>query len=206
MGPRAQRGNRVSGPVYLLSPAYCGGKRARLLTDGRGEFDLAVRLRGPGAPIGEVFSFLSGLYFRGKLTYAIRFGRPLVITPDRGLVEPETFVTLPDLRSMAQVEVSTDDPRFCAPLERDVAALPAMLAPDRPVVLLGSIATGKYVDLLERRLAERLRFPIDFVGRGDMSRGGLLLRCVRRGTQLDYIALAGAKRTGKRPPRLGAAT
>ena len=196
--------SRVSRPVYLLSPAYCGGKRARLLTGGRGEFDLAVRLRGAGAPIGEVFSFLSGLYFRGKLTYAIRFGRALVITPGRGLVDPEAIVTLADLRSMAQVEVTNDDPRFRETFERDVAALAATLAPDEPVVLLGSIATGKYVDLLDRLLAGRLRFPADFVGRGDMSRGGLLLRCVRRSTQLDYIALAGAKRTGKRPPRLGA--
>jgi hypothetical protein len=172
--------------------------------DGRAEFDLAVRLRVAGAPIGEVFSFLSGLYFRGKLTYAIRFGHALVIAPGRGLVEPETMVTLADLRSMAQVEVTNDDPRFREPLERDVAALAATLAPDEPVVLLGSIATGKYVDLIERCLAGRLRFPADFVGRGDMSRGGLMLRCVRRGTQLTYIALAGAVRTGKRPPRLGA--
>ena len=194
----------MSRPVYLLSPAYCGGKRARLLTNGRGEFDLAVRLRGPGAPLGEVFSFLSGLYFRGKLTYAIRFGHTLVITPGRGLLEPETAVTLADLRAMAEVEVASDDPRFREPLERDVAALAAALGPDQPVVLLGSIATGKYIDLLEGRLAGRLRFPVDFIGRGDMSRGGLLLRCVKRNAQLEYVPLAGAKRTGKRPPRLGA--
>ena len=194
----------VSRPVYLLSPASCGGQRARLLTEGRGEFDLAVRLRTSGAPLGEVFSFMSGLYFRGKLTYAIRFGRPLVITPGRGLLLPETCVTLADLCSMAEVAVTNEDTRFREPFERDVRALASTLAPDEPVVLLGSIATGKYAEVLERLLAGRLRFPAEFVGRGDMSRGGLLLRCVRRSRQLDYVALAGAKRTGRRPPRLGA--
>ena len=33
-------------------------------------------MRDGGAPIGEVFSFLSSLYFRGKLTYAQRFAAP----------------------------------------------------------------------------------------------------------------------------------
>ena len=44
-------------PQALLNPAA--------------EFPLALQLRSvEGATIGEVFSFLSGLYFRGKLTYA----------------------------------------------------------------------------------------------------------------------------------------
>ena len=29
-----------------------------------------------GAPLGDVFAFVSGLYFRGKLTYALRFAAP----------------------------------------------------------------------------------------------------------------------------------
>ena len=41
-----------------------------------------------------------------------------------------------------------------------------------------------------------------FVGRGDMSRGGLLLRHARSGVELDYLPLRGATRHGARPPRL----
>ena len=68
-----------------------------MLLNPRAEFPLAVRLREPdGAEIGEVFSFLSKLYFRGKLTYAHAFASVmrdvppiLVITADRGLVPPD---------------------------------------------------------------------------------------------------------------------
>jgi hypothetical protein len=70
------------------------------------------------------------------------------------------------------------------------------------VVLLGSIATGKYIDPLLTVLGEQLRFPADFVGRGDMSRGGLLLRCARAGTELTYVGVRDAVRRGPRPPRL----
>ena len=70
------------------------------------------------------------------------------------------------------------------------------------MVLLGSIATGKYVDPLLAVLGERLLFPADFVGRGDMSRGGLLLRCARAGTELAYVGVRDAVRRGPRPPRL----
>jgi hypothetical protein len=173
-----------------------------MLLGGRGEFDLAVRFRDVGAPIGEVFAFLSGLYFRGKLAYGTRFGRPLVIAPGRGLLAPDTVVTVDELRAIAEVGVALDEPRYRAPLERDADALAATLTPDDVVVLLGSIATGKYVDVIERRLDGRLRFPAQFVGRGDMSRGGLLLRCVSDSAELDYVAVAGATRRGKRPPRL----
>jgi hypothetical protein len=188
--------------VFLLSPAYCGGKRAQLLVGGKAQFDLAVRLREAGAPIGEVFAFLSGLYFRGKLAYGSRFGRPLVITPGRGLLAPDTRITLEDLRAIAEVGVAVDEPRYRAPLERDADALAASLAESDSVVLLGSIATGKYLDVIESRLEGWLRFPAQFVGRGDMSRGGLMLRCVSAGTELDYVVVAGATRRGKRPPRL----
>jgi hypothetical protein len=69
-------------------------------------------------------------------------------------------------------------------------------------VLLGSIATGKYADILMEAMGERLVFPREFVGRGDMSRGGLLLRQVREGRELEYIPVAGAVRHGQRPPKL----
>jgi hypothetical protein len=70
------------------------------------------------------------------------------------------------------------------------------------VILLGSIATGKYVDVLLANFGERLRFPADFVGRGDMSRGGLMLRCAADRQELSYLPVADAIVNGKRPPKL----
>jgi hypothetical protein len=70
------------------------------------------------------------------------------------------------------------------------------------VVLLSSIASAKYVEVLRPLFGERLMFPAAFVGRGDMSRGGLLLRCVDAGTELEYTSVEGAVRRGRRPPRL----
>jgi hypothetical protein len=196
--------------VFLLSPAHCGGRRAEILLREEAAFPLAARLRESGASIGEIFSFLSGLYFRGKLAYGREFAGPrveerrgvLVITPGRGLLPPETVVTMEELRVIAQVGVDPDEPRFREPLERDTAALAAALSSEDRVVLLGSIATGKDVDVLEQLLDGRLRFPSQFVGRGDMSRGGLMLRCVRNGEELEYISIAGAVRRGTRPPKL----
>jgi hypothetical protein len=73
---------------------------------------------------------------------------------------------------------------------------------DCEVVLLGSVATPKYVEPLLGIFGERLMFPAEFVGRGDMSRGGLLLRYAREQAQLTYVPVAGAVRHGARPPRL----
>jgi|SRR5688572_7198998 len=192
--------------LFLLSPAHCGGRRAQLLLREQAEFPLAVRLRQAGAPLGEVFAFLSGLYFRGKLAYAEAFEstdlRALVITPGRGLVPPQQWVRLEDLHAIAAVGVDADDPRFREPLARDLAAVAAALEPDDRVVLLGSIATDKYVDVLDAFIGERLHFPREFVGRGDMSRGGLLLRSVRAERELEYTLLRGAERRGPRPARL----
>jgi hypothetical protein len=198
--------------VFVLSPASCGGERARLVFNDAARFELARRLRSPaGAPLGEVMSFLSGLYFRGKLAYARRFARApegvpgvLVITPADGLRPPETPVDLGILRRYARVPIDAASLAYRRPLLRDARALGAALrgAPDCEVVLLGSIATGKYGDLLGPVLGARLVFPAHFRGRGDMSRGGLLLRCLEAGRQLDYVPLAGAVRHGPRPARL----
>jgi len=195
--------------VFLLSPAHCGGRRAQILLSERAAFPLALQLREKGAPIGEVFRFLSGLYFRGKLAYGQTFAHShaaphgvLVITPGRGLLSPDTIVGLHDLLTIASVGVAPEEPRFREPLERDSAALATVLARNDRVVLLGSIATGKYVDVIERHLDGRLRFPSAFVGRGDMSRGGLMLRCVLDRKELEYVPMAGATRHGKKPPRL----
>ena len=195
--------------VFLLSPAHCGGKRAQLLLNERAAFPLAERLRSlDGATIGEAFSFLSGLYFRGKLAYAARFGRPpagrpgaLVITANRGLLPAETVVTLPDLREFGTVDIRADDERYREPLARDAGAIAGDA--ETSVVLLGSVATGKYVDVLLGIFGERLLFPSQFVGRGDMSRGALLLRAAREGTELEYQPVAGAVRRGPRAARIG---
>jgi hypothetical protein len=195
--------------VFLLSPARCDGERAKLLTDPEARSELAVRLRASdGVPIGEVFSFLSSLYFRGKLTYARVFANPprgvrpaLVITADRGLMSPDERVRRDDLLAFAQVDIAGGDDRYLAPLRRDIAALARKVGRSL-VVLLGSVATGKYVDALVDAFGERLVFPIAFVGRGDMSRGGLLLRHASEGRELEYVPVQGAVRRGQRPPKL----
>jgi hypothetical protein len=196
--------------TFLLSPAYAGGRRAQMIMSERAQFDLARRLRSENRPtLGEVFTFLSGLYFRGKLAYANVFAQPaprtsgvLVITPTRGLVPAACPIGLEDLRDFGTVDIDEDDPRYREPLERDLKKLAKKLTPTCEVVLLGSVATGKYVDVLLAHFGDRLRFPADFVGRGDMSRGGLLLRCAADHSELPYISVAGAVRKGKRPAKL----
>jgi hypothetical protein len=195
--------------VFLLSPAHCGGKRAQVLMNDTAGFPLAERLRSPeGIPLGEAFSFLSGLYFRGKLAYASRFARPpsgrpgaLVITANRGLLPADTRVDVSDLREFGSVDIRADDERYREPLTRDAIGLREDAGTS--VVLLGSVATGKYVDVLLEILGGRLLFPVQFVGRGDMSRGALMLRAAREGTELDYRPVAGAIRRGPRAERIG---
>jgi hypothetical protein len=196
------------GRIFLLSPARLGGLRAQLLLRPQASFPLAVELRMRGLAIGDAMEFMSGLYFRGKLAYARRFAQPpgglggaFVITPAAGLLDAETRVTADDLRALGAVDIDERDARYRAPLERDTRLL-VERAGDAELVLLGSIASKKYVTVLESVLAERLLFPPAFIGRGDMSRGGLLLRCVRAGEELPYAAVRGAVRRGPRPPRL----
>lgn len=193
--------------IFLLSPAHCGGKRAAILLNERAAFPLAQRLHSAGISLGEAFSFLSGLYFRGKLTYAGRFARPpvdlpgvQVITTDRGLLPAYTPIAASDLRQFGTVDIRTDAPAYRGPLHRDLVGLAQV--PDLEIVLLGSVATGKYVDVLLEVMGERLLFPVEFVGRGDMSRGALLLRAAEAGRELAYQPVAGAVRRGQRPPRL----
>jgi hypothetical protein len=198
--------------VFLLSPAYCGGRRAAILLKPGSMVALAQRLQAGTLTLGEAFSFMSGLYFRGKLTYATAFARPAragdigvgIITPTRGLQPPDTLVSVERIREFASVDVSEHDARYRAPLERDLAALARQLPETARVVLLGSVATGKYVEILAAGLGARLHYPPAFIGRGDMSRGGLLLRSAAAGTELEYAALdPGARRRGARPPKLG---
>lgn len=201
--------------VFLLSPANCNGIRAKQAMSPRAQFALAVALRSEdGAPLGDLFSFVSGLYFRGKLTYARRFAQPPdplnpivgsgihVITPTAGLRSPDTLITQSAVRGFARVDVDAENVRYRRPLETSARALLAEIGPDCDVVLLGSVASPKYVTVLGAIFGERLKFPVAFVGRGDMSRGGLLLRHARDGVELDYVPVQGAILHGTRPPKL----
>jgi len=196
--------------IFLLSPAYAGGERARMILREQARFPLARRLRGKsGAPIADVFTFLSGLYFRGKIAYAMAFARPargipgvLVITPTLGLIGARTRIGVDDLREFAEVDIHESDPRYRLPIERHARRFANKLPAQSEVVLLGSIATGKYVEVLLANFGDRLRFPAEFVGRGDMSRGGLMLRCAVDGQELSYLPVTGAIVRGKRPPKL----
>jgi hypothetical protein len=201
--------------VFLLSPANAAGLRAQMVMRAGAAFDLARRLRGPGAPLAEVFSFVSGLYFRGKVTYARAFAAPppgteaiahggvLVIAPGAGLCPADLPVTLDTLRRFSRVEVDPAEPRYRRPLAEAAERLAAAVGDDCDVVLLGSIASRKYTEVLGAVFGPRLLFPAEFVGRGDMSRGGLLLRCAAAGEELAYLPVLGSVRHGPRPPRLG---
>lgn len=200
--------------VFLLSPANCSGVRARMVASPAARFALARDLQGEGAPLGDLFSFVSGLYFRGKLAYARRFAEPpdpadpaaaggvLVITPNAGLRSADTQVAIESFRAFAGTSIDAANAAYRQPLERSARALLEAAGPDCDVVLLGSIASGKYVEVLAPIFGNRLVFPPAFVGRGDMSRGGLMLRCAQSGEELDYVPIVGAVRTGKRPPKL----
>ena len=197
--------------VFLLSPASCSGTRARMLLKSRTS-PLTARLANGGAPIGEVFTFMSSLYFRGKLAYANAFGAPprgwsgaLVIAPGRGLMAADVPIRMTDLQEMADVPVDEAEPRYREPLVQHATALDQALGPAGCAVLLGSVATEKYAGPLIEVLGDRLLFPPTFAGRGDMSRGGLMLRCARAGTPLDYVPVRGAVRHGPKPPKLGPA-
>lgn len=199
--------------IFLLSPARLDGRRADLVFRPRTAFALATGLRtNEGVPIGQVFKFLSGLYFRGKLAYAEAFADPppkswvgsgvLVITSNRGLVPAETRVTLDHLEAFAETDIHQKETRFTKPLLRDARMLASSLDEGDELILLGSVASGKYVEPLLEVFGDRLCFPSEFVGRGDMSRGGLLLRAVDAKQMLTMIPVKGAKLHGTRPPKL----
>src|SRR4051812_33176863 len=142
--------------IFLLSPARLVGKRAHLLFHPVTMFPVARALHSTlGAPIGEIFSFLSGLYFRGKLAYAEAFARPaqglnsgvFVITPNRGLLDPSVRVTVDDLADLAKTGIDHSAEEFRTPLQRDAKAVAQALGRRGEPVLLGSIATPKYVDV-----------------------------------------------------------
>jgi hypothetical protein len=202
-------GSKKAKRIFLLSPANAGGKRAQILLREAPQFHLAQRLREQGLALGEAFSFISGLYFRGKLAYASAFAVPLigapgvlVITACGGLMSPTTVMSHSELCAISAGPVEASEPLYRMPLERDARRLHAQITDNCEVVLLGSVATPKYVEPLLAIFGERLVFPSEFAGRGDMSRGGLLLRCVQQRMELSYVSLLTAERHGRRPAKL----
>lgn len=196
----------MSSRVFLLSPANCRGRRAQQVLSPKATFAVAARLRAEGVPIGDLFAHMSGLYFRGKITYARKFGRAFVITPDQGLLDAEAPITSQVLVRFADAEIDLANPAYRTPLEQTTRDLAAAAGTDAEFVLLGSVASEKYVQVLTAILGPRLVFPSAFVGRGDMSRGGLLLRAAAASQELDYVPVVGAVRHGSRPPKLDPST
>jgi hypothetical protein len=193
--------------LFLLSPAKVSGVRAGLLLNPNAGFALAREFQQKGLPLAEVFTFASGLYFRGKITYARFFAQApkdiiRVITTNAGLANPDLPLSPDTLRAFGTVDIHEADPRYHGPLRRDAEALARKLSRHGQAILLGSIATAKYRDVLLEVFGERLVFPGDFVGRGDMSRGALLLRAAASGKELPYTPVAGAIFKGKRARRI----
>lgn len=181
--------------VFVLSPANCTGLRARWVLRKNSRSEIAQRLRGEGASLGEVFTFLSALYFRGKLAYAQAFAEPppncpgvLIITSTAGLLSHDTMIRSARLRGFSRGRIHIKNRNYCSSLRRTARRLAAQMGPDCELVLLGSLATDKYLDVLKPIFGSRLRVPQEFIGRGDMSRGGLLLGCVREKCELNYVA------------------
>lgn len=164
--------------TFLLSPANLGGVRGRRVLSGASRFDFSG-----GVPLGEVFTYISGLYFRGKLQYAQNFGVPLVITAGSGLMPADSLIGMDQLTRMSTVPIDASEALYREPLERDACAIDT----SSEIVLLGSLATPKYIEPLLRIFGTRLLIPAVFVGLGDMSRGGLMLQCVRSGRELAYV-------------------
>lgn len=194
--------------VFLISPANVAGTRGKRLLDGTSPSELGRRLNADGAPLHEVFTYMSSLYFRGKLLYARKFCNPppglpgvLIITPSRGLLRPEALMTRAEMAEISYIRALHTNPGFRDPLDRDARLLADKLEAGTEVVLLGSIATLKYVEPLVAILGVRLVFPQDFVGRGNMSRGGLLLRCCREDRELKYSPVMNAVLHEKRPAK-----
>lgn len=181
--------------VFLLSPANTDGRRGQRLLEGKGTHDVAQGLHDPsGARLGDVFTFMSQLYFRGKWRYAEQFADPpydvagvQVIVPGHGLLDVNTRITIGDLRAIASVAIDTNEPRYTKPLVRDASCLSDVLAGDDRVVFLGSVATDRYLYMLGEGLGERLYVPAEFRGLGSLSRGSLLLRSVETETELNYV-------------------
>lgn len=200
--------NQIGRKIFVLSPANLAGRRAGFLFNPKSQASLTQRLHRAGAPVGEVFSFISGLYFRGKLAYANAFADSasdsppiLVITSTHGLLSPYASLSLRELQEMAGVPIHSASERYRSCFERDLRLLAGRASQNDHIVLLGSVATPKYLEPMMNILQHRLVIPAAFIGIGDMSRGALLLRAVREGRQLDYVQPASCMAATRRMRR-----
>lgn len=183
--------------IFLLSPATAHGARARGLIAPEPRSPTARQLASAGMRLGDVFTYLSGLYFNGKLTYARRYATPpaslggegiYIITMTDGILTPDHRVCVDDLRRYAAAERQTDEGRHA--FEVSARALAMTIGPRCDVVFMGSVASGKYTDIIEPAFGERLLFPLELVGRGQLSRGALLFRCVKEDRELEYALMS----------------
>jgi hypothetical protein len=188
--------------IFLLSPARLDGERGRALLDGKGASALMGELRSAhGCSVEAVFCFVSSLYFRGKAAYARAFGvrtAPLpsayVMTAGGGLLSLDEPVTVARLEGWSRVAVSPDNPHFVAPLLRHATGLLDACDQATRFVLLGSVASRKYVGPLLDVFGERLLYPSELAGRGDMARGKLLLAAAREQRELGYASVRDLQR------------
>jgi len=183
--------------IFLLSPGNASGAKGQRLLNPDSQLQLALRLRESGAPLGAVYEFISSLYFRGKLRYAECFQSPppgvagVHVITGVGLMLPETIVSIDQFRRLSAIAIDADNPDYRLPLHRDLCRLRKSANSETNVILLGSIATSKYLAPLLSVFGEQLLFPGDFVGRGDMSRGSLLLKSCSSGSPLTYLRATG---------------
>jgi hypothetical protein len=179
--------------IFLLSPANASGIKGQRLFAPASSCELALRLRNGGVALGEIYRFISSLYFRGKLEYAQRFQHApegvagVQIITGAGLMLPETVITLERLQTVSATSIDAKNTSYRLPLDRDLLRLREVAGDGVDVILLGSVATYKYIDPIKAVFGERLLFPKEFLGVGDMSRGSMLLRSCAQGRELEYI-------------------
>ena len=183
--------------IFLLSPANVNGRRGEHITRPGASGALALRYQAGELTVEEAFAYISALYFRGKLAYARAFARDredtpgaLVIVPGFGLVPFGWILDAERMKKLKRTAVDASRPSYRKPLESSIKTLAACLGSQDRVVLLGSVATGKYLDILVPLLGQRLMYPGAFAGTGDMRRGALMLRAAAAGVELDYALVA----------------
>lgn len=184
--------------VFLLSPANVSGTRARQMLSPRAMSAAALAYRSPdGVKIADAFTFMSALYFRGKHAYARAFSvehprighTAFVIAPGYGLVPLDWRLDKERMKKLARTKVDIRSRAYTSSLRKSCQELALQLDDDDIVVLLGSVASGKYVDVLHPIFGDRLRFPGIFAGMGDMQRGSVMLKAAAAGRELEYVDL-----------------
>lgn len=188
--------------VFLLSPANLSGTRARQMISPRAMSAAGIAYRSQdGVRIADAFTFMSALYFRGKHAYVRAFAAPhprigetaYVIAPGYGLVTLDWRLDQEKMKKLARTKIDVRSRAYTAPLRRACRELESKLEPEDIVVLLGSVASGKYVDVLEPIFGARLRFPRIFAGMGDMQRGSVMLKAAAAKRELEYVDLTHAR-------------